>query len=87
MNFDRDVVEVIIDNNMASKHWQELLVYVYAAVQFSQLDKDQLLYHEVYVHTATQLNGKKQENLKSLNRCTGHHRTQKVQKAELVTHQ
>ena len=55
---------------------------------FSQLDKDQLLYHEAFVHTATQLNGKKQINLKSLG--LGAPRTTRTQEgiavlAELLT--
>jgi uncharacterized protein (TIGR02421 family) len=55
---------------------------------FSPLDKDQLLYHEAFVHTATQLNGRKQPNLKSLG--LGAPRTTRTQEgiavmAELIT--
>src|SRR4029078_13662070 len=49
---------------------------------FSQLDKDQLLYHEAFVHTATQLNGRKQGNLKSLG--LGAPRTTRTQEGSAV---
>jgi uncharacterized protein (TIGR02421 family) len=63
-------------------------IRVRGSAVFSKLDKDQLLYHEAYVHTATQLNGKKQVNLKSLG--LGAPRTTRTQEgiavlAELIT--
>lgn len=87
--FEQDVVEVIIDPNMASKALAGATrIRVRGSAVFSQLDKDQLLYHEAFVHTATQLNGKKQQNLQSLG--LGAPRTTRTQEgmavlAELVT--
>jgi uncharacterized protein (TIGR02421 family) len=65
--FDKDEVKVIIDPDMTSKALAGAKrIRVRESALFSQLDKDQLLNHEAFVHTATQLNGKKQSNLKSL---------------------
>jgi uncharacterized protein (TIGR02421 family) len=65
--FDHDAVEVVIDPHMSSKALAGATrIRVRGNTFFSQLDKDQLLYHEAYIHTATILNGKKQPNLKSL---------------------
>lgn len=87
--FEHDTVEVVLDPNMSSKALAGATrIRVRDSAVFSQLDKDQLLYHEAFVHTATQLNGKKQTNLKSLG--LGAPRTTRTQEgiavfAELVT--
>jgi uncharacterized protein (TIGR02421 family) len=87
--FEHDTVEVVIDSNMSSKALAGATrIRVRGSAIFSQLDKDQLLYHEAFVHTATQLNGKKQTNLKSLG--LGAPRTTRTQEgiavlAELIT--
>lgn len=87
--FSHDTIEVVVDPNMSSKALAGATrIRVRGSAVFSQLDKDQLLYHEAYVHTATQLNGKKQPNLKSLG--LGAPRTTRTQEgiavlAELVT--
>jgi uncharacterized protein (TIGR02421 family) len=61
---------------------------VRAGALFTELDKDQLLHHEAFIHTATQLNGRKQERLRSLG--LGAPRTTRTQEgiavlAELIT--
>jgi len=87
--FDHDTVEVVVDHNMSSKALAGATrIRVRGNALFSQLDKDQLLYHEAFVHTATILNGKKQLNLKSLG--LGAPRTTRTQEgiaviAELIT--
>jgi uncharacterized protein (TIGR02421 family) len=87
--FAHDTVEVVIDQKMSSKALAGATrIRVRDSALFSQLDKDQLLYHEAFVHTATQLNGKKQLNLKSLG--LGAPRTTRTQEgiavlAELIT--
>ncbi|GAA0881094.1 flavohemoglobin expression-modulating QEGLA motif protein [Algoriphagus jejuensis] len=87
--FEHDAVEVVLDPNMSSKALAGATrIRIRGSAIFSELDKDQLLYHEAYVHTATQLNGKKQINLKSLG--LGAPRTTRTQEgiavmAELIT--
>jgi uncharacterized protein (TIGR02421 family) len=87
--FAHDTVEVVVDPNMSSKALAGATrIRVRGSAIFSQLDKDQLLYHEAFVHTATQLNGKKQVNLQSLG--LGAPRTTRTQEgiavlAELIT--
>lgn len=87
--FDHDTVEVILDPGMSSKALASASrIRVRGSAVFSPLDKDQLLYHEAFVHTATQLNGKKQPHLRSLG--LGAPRTTRTQEglavlAELVT--
>jgi uncharacterized protein (TIGR02421 family) len=87
--FEHDAVEVILDPKLSSKALAGATrIRVRDSAVFSQLDKDQLLFHEAYVHTATQLNGKKQSNLKSLG--LGAPRTTRTQEgiavlAELIT--
>lgn len=87
--FEHDAVEVVLDPNMSSKALAGATrIRIRGSAVFSELDKDQLLYHEAYVHTATQLNGKKQINLKSLG--LGAPRTTRTQEgiavmAELIT--
>ncbi|MBL7857566.1 MAG: DUF1704 domain-containing protein [Cyclobacteriaceae bacterium] len=87
--FDQDVVEVKLDARLTSKAIAGASrIRIRSNAQFSQLDKDQLLYHEAFVHTATMLNGKKQTNLKSLS--LGAPRTTRTQEgiavvSELIT--
>lgn len=87
--FEHDTVEVVIDPNMSSKALAgSTRIRIRGNAIFSQLDKDQLLFHEAYVHTATQLNGKKQTNLKCMG--LGTPRTTRTQEglavmAELIT--
>jgi uncharacterized protein (TIGR02421 family) len=87
--FEKDTVEVVLDPNISSKALAgSTRIRVRGSAVFSQLDKDQLLYHEAFVHTATQLNGKRQTNLKSLG--LGAPRTTRTQEglavfAELIT--
>jgi uncharacterized protein (TIGR02421 family) len=87
--FQHDAVEVLVDQKMSSKALAGATrIRVRGSAVFSQLDKDQLLYHEAFVHTATQLNGRKQPNLKSLG--LGAPRTTRTQEgiavmAELIT--
>ena len=87
--FLHDSVEVFVDQNMSSKALAGATrIRIRGSAIFSQLDKDQLLYHEAFVHTATQLNGRKQINLQSLG--LGAPRTTRTQEgiavlAELIT--
>jgi uncharacterized protein (TIGR02421 family) len=87
--FEHDTVEVVLDHKISSKALAGATrIRVRGNTLFSQLDKDQLLYHEAFIHTATILNGKKQVNLKSLG--LGAPRTTRTQEgiaviAELIT--
>jgi uncharacterized protein (TIGR02421 family) len=87
--FKHDTVEIVLDPDMSSKALaSSTRIRIRGGAVFSQLDKDQLLNHEAFVHTATQLNGKKQTNLKSLG--LGAPRTTRTQEgiavlAELIT--
>jgi len=87
--FEHDSVEVVVDQKLSSKALAGATrIRVRGSAIFSQLDKDQLLYHEAFVHTATQLNGRKQVNLRSLG--LGAPRTTRTQEgiavlAELIT--
>ena len=87
--FVHDTVEVMIDQAMSAKALaSSARIRVRGSALFSQLDKDQLLFHEAFVHSATQLNGKKQRNLQCLG--LGTPRTTRTQEgiavmAELIT--
>lgn len=87
--FVDDRVEVALDPTLSAKALAgSTRIRVRADALFSQLDKDQLLFHEAFVHTATQLNGQKQPHLKSLG--LGAPRTTRTQEgmavlAELIT--
>jgi uncharacterized protein (TIGR02421 family) len=87
--FEHDTIEVVLDPNISSKALAGATrIRVRGSAVFSKLDRDQLLYHEAFIHTATQLNGKKQINLKSLG--LGAPRTTRTQEglavmAELIT--
>jgi uncharacterized protein (TIGR02421 family) len=87
--FVHESVEVLLDPKLASKALAGARrIRVRGSAIFSQQDKDQLLYHEAFVHTATMLNGKRQPNLKSLG--LGAPRTTRTQEgiavmAEIIT--
>ena len=87
--FKYDSVAVVLDPEMSSKALAGARrIRIRSSAMFSELDKDQLLHHEAFVHTATQLNGKKQINLQSLG--LGAPRTTRTQEgiavlAELIT--
>jgi uncharacterized protein (TIGR02421 family) len=87
--FKHDSVKIVIDETIAAKALAGATrIRLRGNAMFSQLDKDQLLNHEAFVHTATQLNGRKQTNLKSLG--LGAPRTTRTQEgiavlAELIT--
>ncbi|MDP2203944.1 MAG: flavohemoglobin expression-modulating QEGLA motif protein [Methylicorpusculum sp.] len=87
--FMHDTVDVLVDETLSAKALAGATrIRVRGGAFFSQLDKDQLLYHEAFVHTATQLNGQKQPNLKSLG--LGSPRTTRTQEgiavlSELIT--
>lgn len=84
-----DEVEVIVDPNLASKAIAgSRRIRLRADAMFSELDFEQLLYHEAHVHSATMLNGRRQPNLKSF--ALGAPRTTRTQEglavlAELLT--
>lgn len=87
--FDDDKVEVVLEPQLSSKAVAGSRgVSLRAGALFSELDLDQLLEHEAKVHTATMLNGKRQQNLRLLS--LGAPRTTRTQEgiavlAELVT--
>jgi len=87
--FVDDKVEVVLDPDLSSKAIAgSKRIRLRAGAMFSDLDLDQLLYHEAHVHAATMHNGKKQPNLKLL--ALGAPRTTRTQEgiavlAELLT--
>ncbi len=87
--FVHDDVSIVLDPNMSSKALAGATrIRIREGALFSQLDRDQLIHHEAFVHSATQLNGRKQNNLKSLG--LGAPRTTRHQEgiavlAELIT--
>lgn len=87
--FKHDSVQVLVDETISAKALAGATrIRLRSSALFSQLDKGQLLHHEAFVHTATQLNGKKQSHLKSLG--LGAPRTTRTQEgiavlAELIT--
>lgn len=87
--FVGDTVAIVLDPAMSSKALAGATrVRVREGALFSPLDCGQLLHHEAFVHTATQLNGRKQANLRSLG--LGAPRTTRTQEgvavlAELIT--
>jgi uncharacterized protein (TIGR02421 family) len=87
--FIHDTVEVMIDQAMSAKaSVNSTRIRIRGNAMFSQLDKDQMLFHEALVHTATQLNGKKQTRLQCLGLAAP--RTTRAQEglavlAELIT--
>lgn len=87
--FVHDTVKIVVDPDMSSKALAGATrIRVREGALFSQLDRDQLIHHEAFVHSATQLNGRKQTNLQSLG--LGAPRTTRTQEgiavlAELIT--
>ncbi len=87
--FDADTVDVVLDPKLSSKAVAgSRRVTLRADALFSELDLNQLLEHEAKVHTATMLNGKRQQNLRLLS--LGAPRTTRTQEgiavlAELIT--
>jgi uncharacterized protein (TIGR02421 family) len=87
--FEHDRVEVVLDPDLPSKATAgSQRIRLREGIYFSELDLDQLLHHEAYVHSATVLNGKRQKNLKCLG--LGSPRTTRTQEglatlAELAT--
>ncbi|MDZ7613403.1 MAG: DUF1704 domain-containing protein [Flavobacteriaceae bacterium] len=87
--FVHDTVKIVLDPEMSSKALAGATrIRVREGALFSQLDRDQLINHEAFVHSATQLNGRKQIHLNSLG--LGAPRTTKTQEgiavmAELIT--
>jgi uncharacterized protein (TIGR02421 family) len=86
---DDDVIAVVVDAKLAAKATAGATrIRLRANTPFSQLDIDQLLQHEAFVHSLTALNGRKQPVLKCLS--LGAPRTTAAQEglatfAELVT--
>lgn len=65
--FSGHKVSVVIDKDLASKAAAGAeRVRIRGMTSFSRAEIDQLLEHEVFVHSATMLNGRAQPNLKSL---------------------
>jgi uncharacterized protein (TIGR02421 family) len=87
--FQDDPVDVVLDDGLPSKAVAgSKRIRLRASATFSELDLDQLLEHEAYVHTATILNGHYQSNLGCLG--LGAPRTTRAQEglatlAELMT--
>lgn len=87
--FVDDKVEVVIDASLSSKAIAgSKRVRLRAGALYSELDFDQLLQHEAYIHAATMHNGKRQTNLQTL--ALGSPRTTRTQEgiavmAELMT--
>ena len=87
--FDHDTIQVVVDEDISARALAcGTRIRLRGTSYFSQFDKDQLLYHEAFVHTATHLNGKKQANLTCLGLATP--RTTRAQEgiavlAELAT--
>jgi uncharacterized protein (TIGR02421 family) len=65
--FDADEVKVELDPELTSKAIAgSKRMRIRDGAMFSELDHDQLLQHEAYVHTATALNGRRQKALTCL---------------------
>ena len=65
--FTDDKVEVVLDPDLASKAAAgSKKITLRATAMFSELDVEQLVQHEAFIHTATLLNGKHQPYLKTL---------------------
>lgn len=65
--FRDDPVRVVVDHTLPSKAVAgSKRIRLRAGAMFSELDLNQLLEHEAYIHTATILNGRYQSNLRSL---------------------
>lgn len=65
--FGPDRISIVLDANLAAKAIAgSRRIRLRAGALFSELDKQQLLQHEAFVHVATAQNGANQPNLKSL---------------------
>ena len=65
--FRDDPVQVVVDDSLPSKAVAgSKRIRLRASALFSELDLNQLLEHEGYIHTATILNGRHQPNLRCL---------------------
>lgn len=65
--FTDDKVEVVLNPDLASKAAAgSRKITLRATAMFSELDVEQLVQHEAFIHTATLLNGKHQPHLKTL---------------------
>jgi uncharacterized protein (TIGR02421 family) len=87
--FVDDKVDVVIDASLSSKAIAgSKRVRLSAGALYSELDFNQLLQHEAYIHAATMHNGKRQKNLQTIS--LGAPRTTRTQEgiavmAELMT--
>ncbi len=87
--FKEDKVEVIIDASLSARAIAgSNRIRLRAGAMYSELDQNQLLEHEAYIHAATMHNGKRQTNLQTLS--LGSPRTTRTQEgiavmAELMT--
>ena len=87
--FTDDTVQVVLDPQLASKAAAgSKVIRIRADAMFSELDLDQLVEHEAFIHSATLLNGKHQPWLRCLG--TGSPRTTRTQEglatfAEIIT--
>jgi uncharacterized protein (TIGR02421 family) len=87
--FTDDPVEVVLDPQLSSKATAgSKVIRIRADAMFSDLDLDQLVEHEAFIHSATMLNGKRQPWLRCLG--TGAPRTTRTQEglatfAEIIT--
>lgn len=65
--FQDDPVELVLDETISAKTLAgSTKIKINELASFSTLDKNQLLNHEAFIHSATMINGKKQDNLKCL---------------------
>lgn len=87
--FSDDPVQVVLDPQLASKAAAgSKVIRIRADAMFSDLDLDQLVEHEAFIHSATMLNGKRQPWLRCLG--TGAPRTTRTQEglatfSEIIT--
>ena len=88
-HFDEDAVEIVVDPALSAKAAAGATrVRVRGATCFSAADVPQLVHHELFVHTLTALNGRRQPRLASLG--LGAPRTTRTQEglalfAEMIT--
>lgn len=87
--FTGDAVEVVLEPQLASKAAAgSKVIRIRADAMFSELDLDQLVEHEAFIHSLTMLNGKRQPWLRCLG--TGSPRTTRTQEglatfSEIIT--
>lgn len=81
--FQDDPVKVVLDESISAKALAgSKEIKINEQTLFSSLDKNQLLNHEAFIHSATMINGKKQDNLKCL--ALGAPRTTRTQEGLAV---